>query len=479
MTLVKNTLFSLLPTVAGVVVSIATVPFYISVFGTERYGALLIAFVLLGYFGQVDFGLGRAITQRLSSMPNASAQERASVVWSALGGASVVAAVGAALVYLAANVFFGSFFEADAGLRAEVLESTWLFALCVPVIMFTGVSSGALLGLERFGIVSAGTTIGNLSFQILPVLVGMFHSVEISWLLGASLVGRIIGLLPIMVSMWFVFLRAQPINPSTSQLRRLFSFGAWIMLTAIVGPLMTMSDRVVIGAAISAAAVVAYSVPFQIASRTVMFPMAIVQALFPRLASQESDDAALLGKDAVVVIGQTYAFVVTGLICLAEPLLRLWLGDGFDQRSVMVGQIALIGFWANAIANVPYSLIQARGNPRFTAVLHVIELPVYFAMLYGFGTTLGLYGIALAFSLRAMLDCVILFRKAELWDRKVAVRLVGPAIVILSAFFMSRWTQDWTLAIAVASLCTAVLLVMIWFQMPAQVRLKLTALMGH
>jgi hypothetical protein len=31
---------------------------------------------------------------------------------------------------------------------------------------------------------------------------------------------------------------------------------------------------------------------------------------------------------------------------------------------------------------VPYALIQARGKPRFTALLHLAELPFYLAVLY-------------------------------------------------------------------------------------------------
>ncbi len=464
---------------AGVAVSIVTVPFYITEIGAERYGALLIAWVLLGYFGQADFGLGRAITQRLSSMPGTEPAQRAGVVWSALYGATLIAAAGAVLVYIAANAFFGSFFEAEAGLKAEALESTWLFALCVPVIMYTGVSSGALTGIERFGVVSIGTTISNLLSQILPLLVAVFYSVELSWLLAASLVGRVVGLLMVMASMWQVFLRKQPANPSTAELRRLFTFGVWIMVTAIIGPLMTMSDRVIIGAAIGAAAVVAYSVPFQIAQRTVMLPMAVVQALFPRLASQSADHAEALGKDAVVLVGQIYAFVVIGLICLAEPLLRLWLGDNLDPRSILVGQIALIGFWVNALANVPYAHIHARGDPRFTALVHLAELPLYCAMLYGFGVWFGLAGIALAFTLRALIDCVIMFAKARFVEAGVLRKIAGPAILIAAALAVSPFVEGFVSGLAAASVIAGLLVPLAWLQMPMNAKQAILVRVGR
>lgn len=468
MVLAKNSLLNLAPTVVGVVVSILTVPFYISVVGSERYGALLLAFVLLGYFGQADFGLGRAITQRLSSMRDNCTSEHATVVWSALVGASLISLVGGAVVLVAADLFFRSFFDVAPALKAEVLSAVWLFALCVPLIMFTGVASGALVGLERFGVVSAGTLIGNVISQVLPLVVASLYSVEFTWLLAASIVGRVIGLVPILASMIMVFLRKQPFNPDREQLRRLFSFGSWIMVTALIGPLMTTADRLIIGGVLGAAAVVSYSVPVQIVARTVMFPMAIVQALFPRLAARSEEDSIALGKMSVVLVGQLYSLIVAGLICFAAPLLDLWLGNVLDPRSVLVGQITLLGIWVNALANVPYALIQARGNSRYTAILHVLELPFYCAALYLLGMTIGLYGVALAFTSRVVVDCFVLFHKAGFLDRFVLVRLAGPAAILLAAFAASFWIDGWLAAIFAASVFCSALLVLSWLQMPAE-----------
>lgn len=475
MKLAKNSLLSLLPTLAGIAASILTVPVYIAEIGNDRYGALLVGLVLLGYFGQADFGLGRALTQRLSAERDADATERASIVWSALAGALGISIIGAGLICIAAYVFFAFFFEATDNLRAEAIGSVWLFGLCVPVIMYTGVSTGALLGAERFGVVSVGTMVGNLLSQVLPLAMAVLHSSDLSWLLGASLAGRVIGLLLIVASMWRVFLRGQPVIVSRKQLRRLFAFGVWIMVTAIIGPLMIVSDRVVIGATIGASAVVAYSVPFLIAQRTITFPLAIVNALFPRLAAQTEEQSAALGKVSVVLVGQLYAFVVAGLICLAEPLLQLWLGDKLDERSILVGQIALIGFWINALANVPYALIQARGNSRFTAMLHVIELPLYFATLYGLGLAMGLTGIALAFTLRTTLDCGVLFQKARFAGGDVLGKLIGPAAVVLAPLVASSLLDSWINSLAAASACSLVLLALSWFQMPQMAKTRLIA----
>jgi O-antigen/teichoic acid export membrane protein len=476
--LFRNSLLNLMPTVVGIATSILTVPIYISLIGADRYGALLLGFVLLGYFGHVDFGLGRAITQRISSNATASPAERAGIVWSAFVGGTAIAAMGAALVLVAAIIFFGSFFEAEAGLKAEALEASWLFALCVPVIIFTGVSSGALAGLERFGTVSLATMAGNFLSQVLPLVVAAVHSVEISWLLGASIFGRVVALTLIVAGTWRAFLRGQPLVASLAQMRGLFTYGSWIMASALVGPLMVMSDRLVIGAAIGAAAVVAYSVPFQIASRTAMLPSSVAQALFPRLASQGRGQSLALGKTSVVLVGQIYALIVVGLICLAAPLLALWLGDDLDPRSILIGQIIMIGFWTNALAYVPYTLIQASGNSRFTGIMHMAELPIYLVLLFGLGSVFGLYGIALAFTLRTTLDCVILFLKARFVDRTLIVQLVGPAAIILLALALSPWANGWLPGIGIASALCGMLCVVAWLGMEPEVKQTLLSRMG-
>lgn len=475
MALVRNTIYNLVPPVTAVFVTIGTVPLFLKLVGSERYGALLLAFVLLGYFGQADFGLGRALTQRLSSMREASAEERAGVVWSAIAGASFISLVGGVLIYFAAEIFFRLSFEAGPALRAEVLEATWLFALCVPVIMLTGVTSGALGGLEKFGMIALGTTAANVLSQTLPLLVAAFWSKHFTWVLGASIIGRLLGLAPIAVSMTLVFLRGQPFNPSMAQLRRLFSFGSWVMLSALIAPFLTLADRVVVGAVLGAAAVVAYTVPVQLMMRTVMFPMAIIQTLFPRFAARDELESARLGKSAVVLVGQLFGFIVIGIICLAEPLLRLWLGAGLDERSILVGQISIIGFWINALANLPYALIHARGNPRYTAVLHALELPSYAALLYGLGMAFGLNGIVAALALRTTLDCALLFHKAGFLTAPVLGRLAPPALLIALAMAGTPWMRGWLPALGGASVLCLALLVVTWRQMPAEARQWLDA----
>ena len=70
------------------------------------------------------------------------------------------------------------------------------------------------------------------------------------------------------------------------------------------------------------------------------------------------------------------------------------------------------------MASVPWSYIQARGNPRFTAILTVVELPFYLVALWLLGGAYGLAGFAAAFALRGAADAAILLWRAGIADRE-------------------------------------------------------------
>ena len=456
MSLVRNSVYTLAGTVLPVIIGIVTVPFYISAIGMERYGALSIAWLLLGYFGQADFGIGRAITQRIASCRDADAGKLAEIVWSGLIAISAFGVLGALLIYWGGHWFFGSVFKVDAGLRLELAESLWMLALCNPIVALTGVTSGSLMGIERFKLVSLSNLIGNSALMLLPLLAASLIGNHLGVLIAASIVARVIALAMMSGAVWWRFLKGHGVAFSPAEAQRLISFGKWVMLSAFVGPLMIFADRFVIGAVLGAVAVAAYSIPFQIASRTMVLPAAIAQVLFPRFALDGDDRSKVRAAESTIAVGLLFAPAILVLMAMADPLLHLWLGAKLDPRSVPVAQIVLAGFWVNGIANVPYALIQARGNPRFTALLHVAELPFYLAALYLLGIQWGLTGLAIAFSLRCLADMLILLKAGHSWTMAVLGRLSVPALAILLVLAIPDYLRGWQNALIAATVLGAV-----------------------
>jgi O-antigen/teichoic acid export membrane protein len=63
----------------------------------------------------------------------------------------------------------------------------------------------------------------------------------------------------------------------------------------------------------------------------------------------------------------------------------------------------------NAMAFVPMVLIQGAGRADISAKLHVVELPLYLAVLWVLVAWYGVVGAAIAWCLRVSTDCVAHF----------------------------------------------------------------------
>lgn len=473
MSLTRNSLYSFAAAALPVISAIATVPLYIKEIGTERYGALVIAWTLLGYFGQADFGIGRAVTQRISSQRSASKSTLASTVWSGIVSMIILGVLGGGIVYLLAGYFFGDVMKVEPGLRSELMNSLWALALCNPVVTLTGVLSGALIGVERFKYTSWSFLVSNLGLQVLPLIAAATISHDLQWLVAASLAGRALGLLMMGAMVWKEFLTGQPVAPSWLEMRRLANFGAWIMISALIGPLMIYSDRFIIGAIYGAMAVAVYTIPYQVAYRTLLLPQAVVGVLFPRFAALPEGEALERSRQYTVFVGQFFAPFIVGLICVAGPLLALWLGSHLDPRSVSIAHAILFGVWFMALGNVPSAYLQARGNPQFTAVLSIAELPFYVVILFLLGKGFGLVGIAWAFALRSAADALILAWRAGALNRSMLAHLAPPAALLLAAILVSSITSGWLVAIAASTVLVgacSIHLVHTITQMPIDIR---------
>ncbi|WP_017665958.1 oligosaccharide flippase family protein [Porphyrobacter sp. AAP82] len=476
MRLLRNSLYTLTSSVLPAIISVVTIPFFVTQIGAERYGVLSIAWLVLGYFGSADFGIGRAITQRIAAMRASGEGSPSDAVCSALLAMAGFGLITAILLFIFTNWYFAGPFETYEGLRSEALKAVWILALCSIVVGLNGVLAGALMGYEEFGVLAISNAISNSVIVLFPLATAYLYSIEISYLIASALLARSLGAALLTINVWRKFFKHRLAKFSHEELKPLLGFGLWVMVSSLIGPLMLFVDRFVIGAYLGALAVAAYAIPYQIASRTLLVPVAITQALYPRFAAEDGALAKARCAEFAVFVGQFFALISIVLICLAEPLLRLWLGDLLDPRSVLVAQVLMIGFWANAIAFVPFAYLQARGNPGFTAILHTLELPVFLTLLWAFGTSFGLTGFAIAFSARCIIDCAALMQKSSiLWSMQTAK--LGVTAVFLSASFLVGTLSDSfvTMLVWTALLFVGVFAAML-FQMPAGLRVTIRSL---
>lgn len=445
MSLRKHTTYNLIGTVLPLVLSLFTIPVYIGLIGNERFGVLATAWLLLGYFGLFDLGLGRATAQHIAAIGESDPKKRAETFWTALAANSVLGILGGLTIWPVAAYFFNDALFVSDVLRPEVTAAIPWLVLSVPIATSSGVLTGALQGRTQFLELNLISVTNSSLIQLFPLAVAWLHGPDLTWLLPAMIFARALTLVLLYFRCRRHVFHGYRYTVSREQAIGLLKFGGWVTVTSLVSPMMTILDRLVIGALFGAKAVTYYTVPFQLAERTVVLSHALSSALFPRLATSTRAEGKQLATAAIRVL----AIVMTPLmvigIFIIEPFLNWWLTPDFGFQAAPAARILLIGFWINALAAIPYIQLQASGCPDLVAKCHLAELLPYLLLLYVGLHYGGLPGAALAFGLRTLSDGALLSYFAGTL-RSTGTILYVPIGVLLASASIATFTETGTLA---------------------------------
>jgi O-antigen/teichoic acid export membrane protein len=89
------------------------------------------------------------------------------------------------------------------------------------------------------------------------------------------------------------------------------------------------------------------------------------------------------------------------------------MGPSFAQQTSVVLQVLALGVLANALAYVPYNLLQALGRPDLIGKFHMLELPLYVVLGVWLIPRWVIAGSAMASTIRCVLDTAVLFWAAS------------------------------------------------------------------
>lgn len=430
MTIRRNSIYNLIGSLLPIGVSMVTIPIYLEVIGEARYGVLAIAWLLLGYFGLFDLGLGRATAQHIAALRDARAADRAQIFWTAMTMNVVLGVVGGLLIWPIATYFFGNIFKIEEVLRPEMQAAVPWLILAVPMATLSGVLTGGLQGRERFLELNLISVSGTVLFQLFPLAAAMGYGANLSVVLPAALLARLCTLLVLFYRCRKNITQGQPITFVRHEARSLLHFGGWVTVSSIVGPFMTILDRFIIGSMIGAKAVTFYTIPYQLGERSTMVSSSHTAALFPRLAAAAPEDRQRLANESLSVIVVIMLPIMVAAILLVKPFFSWWINPGFADQSANIAAVLLLGFFVNSLAFIPSAKLQAKKRPDLNAKCHLAEVIPYLALLYIGLKYFGLIGAAAVFSIRVTADYFLLSWLAGM--QKNALRILVQPVVFLT-----------------------------------------------
>ena len=468
--LARNTLLNFVGQAVPLLIGVITIPFIIRGLGTERFGLLSLAWVILGYFAIFDLGLGRATTKFVAEALGKDAEDQVPrLVWTAVIVQAIFGIVGAFIWAGITPLLVERILNIPPELVSEAKNTFYLLALSVPVILISSSFKGVLEASQRFDLVNAIKIPSNILTFVLP-LIGLQLGFTLPGIVALILTIRF-GMLAAFVAINFrIIPELKRYSSSFSLFPCLFSFGIWVMVNSIVGPILRYLGPFLIGSLLTLAAVTYYTAPFEAVTRLWIIPTSLTMTLFPAFSALEG----IKNKQKVSILfarSIKYILLVLGpfviVICLfAREILQIWLGSDFALQSTRVLQILVFAVLINSLADIPSALLQGVGRPDLVAKFQLIELPVYIGIAWFMINNWGITGAAGAWAIRIILDALLLFgavfKVYRLSPRLLdnSIRLISFSLVILIGISYVLQAITRSLSLVVQFLLITVLVVL-------------------
>jgi O-antigen/teichoic acid export membrane protein len=410
--LARNSLLNFIGQVVPLFVGVVSIPLIVRGLGTERFGLLALAWVIVGHSAIFDLGLGRATIKFVAeALGKGQEEEVPHLVWTAVTVQVILGLIGALVLVGLTPVLVERILNIPPGLIGEARTTFYLLAFTVPIVIISSSFQGVQEAYQRFDLVNA-VKIPTNSFTYLLPLVGLLLGFRLPGIVLLILLARF-GALVTFVAM---NLRQTPelkrCSVSLNLFPSLFSFGGWVTLSNIIGPILQYFDRFVIGSLLTMSTVAYYTVPFEVITRLWIIPSSLVLTLFPafsRIAIICKEDLQRLYVRSIKYLFLSTGPIVLILVVFADDILRLWLGVDFARQSTVVFQILLLGTLVGLLSPVSGALLQGLGRPDILAKLYLLYLPPNIGLVWLLVQTMGIAGAALSFALRTFIDSVLLF----------------------------------------------------------------------
>lgn len=416
--LARNTLLNLIAQAVPLLIGVVSIPFIIRGLGIERFGLLSLVWVVLGYFTVFDLGIGRATTKYVAEeLGKGDGEQLPQLVWTAVTVQVLLGLVGTLVLAIVTPLVLAKhILNIPPELVQEARDTLYILALAIPVVLVSGSFSGVLEAAQRFDLENAVKMPSSALTYLLP-LVGVVLGMRLPGIVALILLVRCMAMSAFVLLSLRTFPSLKGVLVKPSLFPRLFCYGGWITISAIAAPFLAYLDRFLIASLLSMGALAYYSAPYEAVVRLGIVPASLSMTLFPAFSaldgSKDRRRTDILFARAVKFVLVTLGPIVLVAALYAEQALQVWLGASFAIESAAVFRILAIGVLVNAIAYIPFTLLQGTGRPDLPAKFHLLELPIYVGVAWLLVNRWGIAGAAWAWTLRMVLDALLLFAAAS------------------------------------------------------------------
>ena len=371
--------------------------------GAEAFTMLSFFWVYTSHLGFFDFGISRNLGIELPKLSNA---EKSILVNQSVRKGFVYSLIG--VVAVAVMLFTIPIFNP----KFSVVSQYSVFAILlvwVPLAVLQMIVRGVLEASERFISAAVFRAYNQSVLFLLPWVMACWGHHDIFQMVAVITVARALSLLPALY--WLVrhyglgFIKKMDDQEVVIQRNN-----QWITLSNLAGIVNGSLDRFVLLSLLGAHAISAYVFAQDFGIRILVLSSSFALVLLPYFSRNQSK-------------WQNHIWVKrgSGLILLSHIALGLILYFGQTQlkygfNNMSLAQdvvdffwIFLVGITANGIGHILLSALHSHRELKRPALWHVISAVFYIPLLYWVVQGFGLTGAAVLWSMRSVIDTVVLY----------------------------------------------------------------------
>jgi len=389
--------------------SLWSVPIFISMLGAESFGLIGFFSTFDVLFNFLDFGLSTTINREIArnmaqggdpGKNKSILRTFETIYWSI--GIFILLCMLASSGWIAANwVKIDNLSISDV--RTALMVISVAFWARWPVSLYTGVLRGLQTQVIQNVILVVSATVkvagGILALNLLAPTIRVY----VTWYAFAC----VFEITLVSLAAWGQLNRISLSSIALfdwSVIQRTWKFALSFNLTGVIGVLIASADRIVISKVLPLSQLGYYSVASTAAGAMPMVSTALMTAFFPKFVSASVEkDNRLLNKSFWFTF-ELCCFISIGLalfvVFYSRELLQIWTASNEVVLNANLPVVFLaLANMVNAITSVPYTLLVAQGHTKVTLFFNVAAAIIFIPAQILIIPVYGLPGAAIIFLL--------------------------------------------------------------------------------
>lgn len=494
--IISNTFSNYVLKIVQILLNLIAIPVLINSVGSEGFGIILFANVLVGYFSILDLGISQGLTKFVAEY---TAKNSINTVKSIINTSLFFYFLIGLIVFfgVAVIVFFDglTLFNISED-NYNIAKNIFLLAGVLALFSWPKIAmEGAFRGIQKFTVLNLTIGVGRILSVSLAILLALMDT-PLVYIFLAFNTDKLI------LFFWQYKLLTKHINywkfeintVHMSTFKMIFAFSGWIMLGQIAVILEYQSDQFILASMVSVSAIATYTIIFFLFRLIQQISGLAASAVMPAVAEtkvRSNQDSV----DFFVLYGSKYhnvLFIPFVIVCyyLAEPFIRLWVGDKYTEYIWLVQASILfqILWQSNAFLGQVYTGI---GKSKKTGLIAIfsgvlnVSLSVILVSYYGLsGVIMGTL-IAGAFSVPLVYIYILpdfnlprsIYLKKIFIETQIPLLFVGLLLYPFSSYFND--IDSWMELLAISMIFLVVLYAFSYiFIFEKEHKLKFSALLS-